>query len=109
MLFLFGVFQVTTVSLIPTIVRVRHVNMAVPVKILCLTMTAVVLQAGKGKTAMLTLTSANLNSARITQPVITWMEHTHVHVLLASQAPTVLLIASMNANQILVLTATVQT
>ena len=84
MLFLFGVFQVTTVSLIPTIVRVRHVNMAVPVKILCLTMTAVVHQAGKGKTAMLILTSVTVDSARITRTVPTWMERTHVHVLPAS-------------------------
>ena len=108
MLFLFGVFQVTTVSLISTIVRVRHVNMAVPVKIFCLTMTAVVRQAGKGKTAMLILTSVTVDSARITRTARTWMERTRVHVLPASQAPTVLLI-SMNANRILVLMATVQT
>ena len=88
--------------------RVRHVNMAVPVKILCLTMTAVVHQAGKGKTAMLILTSVTVDSARITRTAPTWMERTRVHVLPASQAPTVLLI-SMNANRILVLMATVQT
>ena len=87
---------------------VRHVNMAVAVKILCLTMSAVVHQAGKEKTAMLILTSANLNFARITQSVITPMDRTRAHVLLASQAPTVLLI-SMNANRILVLRVTVQT
>ena len=87
---------------------VHHAKMAVPVMILCLPITATVHQAGLGKTAIWILMSAILDSARITRPVITQMERTRVHALLASQAPTVLLI-SMNVNRILVLMAAVQT